>query len=87
MGNVTAVFGGTTVDARSGDGMTEQQKEVVLAMAEYNLNIAEALRRTYRHRNTIEYHCRQMIELYGLDPRDFYDLVMLVEMAKRDKGE
>ena len=87
MGNVTAVFGGTTVDVRSGGGMTEQQKEVVLAIAECNMNVSEAARRIYRHRQTVEYHCRQMIELYGLDPRNFYDLVMLVEMAKRDKGE
>lgn len=70
-----------------GDSMTEQQKEVVLAIAECNMNVSEAARRIYRHRQTVEYYCRQMIELYGLDQRNFYDLVMLVEMAKRDKGE
>ena len=67
--------------------LTDLQKEVVLAIAECNMNVSEAVRRIYRHRQTVEYHCRQMIELYGLDPRNFYDLVMLVEMAKRDKGE
>lgn len=44
------------MDARSGDGMTEQQKEVVLAMAECNMNVSEAARRIYRHRQTVEYH-------------------------------
>lgn len=61
--------------------LTDLQKEVVLAIAECNMNVSEAARRIYRHRQTVEYHCRQMIELYGLDPRNFYDLVMLVEMA------
>lgn len=63
--------------------MTDTQRAVVLAMAKCNMVIGDAAKEVYLHRNTIDYHRRRMIELYGLDIKNFYDLVELVRMVER----
>ena len=59
-----------------------KKKEIILTLAECNMNVTEVSRRKYFHRNTVEYHCKQIRKKTGLNPQNFYDLVKLVEMAQ-----
>lgn len=66
------------------DGMNERMREVVLALAGNDMVMERAAREIYLSRSTVEYHTRQIRERTGLDPRRFYDLQKLVEMARGD---
>ena len=59
-----------------------RKKEVILAMAELNMNESEVARKMHVHRNTVVYQCEQILKKTGLNPSNFYDLVKLVEMVK-----
>lgn len=64
--------------------MTDRMKEVVLAIADANMNVSEAGRMLYLHRNTILYYCDEIVKRTGLDPRCFYDLEKLVWRVKKE---
>jgi DNA-binding PucR family transcriptional regulator len=49
------------------------------------MNVSKTARKLYIHRNTVMFHFDKVKEKTGLDPRNFYDLIALVKMAK--KGE
>ena len=66
--------------------MNESHKETILAFADCNMGINEMARRLYLGSTTISYRLGKIHELYGLDPRNFYDLCKLVEMAKGGEG-
>lgn len=61
--------------------LTPRMREVVLALAECDMNTSRAAGRIYLSRGCIEYHIRRIRERTGLEPRRFYDLEKLVEMA------
>lgn len=60
----------------------DRKREIILAMADCNMNLHEVADATHYHRNTVDYHCKQIFEKTGLNPRCFYDLVRLVCMVK-----
>lgn len=62
--------------------MTDVRKEVILALADCNMNAAEAARKIHLSVETVFYHFRKIRELTGLDPKNFYDLAKLVMMVK-----
>ena len=62
--------------------MEQRHKEIILAMAENDMHATAAAVALNYHRNTIMYHLEQISKLYGLNPRCFYDLCRLVDMAK-----
>lgn len=62
--------------------MSELQKEVILTLANCNMNVCATAREMYTHRNTIEYHLGKVKAETGLDPHNFYDLIALVKMAE-----
>lgn len=64
--------------------MTDTQKEIVLAMAEYDMIVSRVARAVHFHRNNVDYQIKRIKELYGLDARCFYDLVELVDMVNHD---
>lgn len=66
--------------------MDERDAEIVLALADHNMNTSETARVGYMHRNTVLYHIRKIKRETGLDPTNFYDLCKLVKMAKRRNG-
>lgn len=66
--------------------LDERKREIILAMAECNMNESEVSRKLHFHRNNVVYHCEQVREKIGLNPRNFYDLVKLVEMVKEDNN-
>lgn len=61
--------------------LTEHQEEIILALADCNIRPSDAARKLYMHRNTINYHCRQIHMLTGLNPLNFYDLNKLLRMC------
>lgn len=62
--------------------MTEQQEEIILAMADCNMSALAVSKKIYLHRNTVDYHIIQITKQTGLDPRNFYDLNKLLRMCK-----
>jgi hypothetical protein len=61
--------------------MNDLQKAMVIALAENNMDETKAARETNYHRNTCVYHFGRIYEQTGLNPRCFFDLVKLYEMA------
>lgn len=62
--------------------LNDRMREIILAMAECNMSLSEVSKVKHYHRNTVDYHCRQIRKKTGLNPRCFYDLVRLVCMVK-----
>lgn len=58
--------------------------KTIRAMADADMNVAEAARLLYMHRGTVVYRLKQIHKETGLDPYRFHDLVKLLEMC--DKG-
>lgn len=65
--------------------MTDLQKEIILSMADHNMNKAEVAKAIYFSRGGVLYQCDVIKQKTGLDPRNFYDLIKLVEMVKEDE--
>lgn len=63
--------------------MTDKDKEVILALANFNMDVAKTSRGTYTHYNTIRYHIKKIKEETGLNPMNFYDLHKLVKKISR----
>lgn len=61
--------------------MTITQAEIILKLAENNINAAATAREMFMHRNTIDYHIRMVYRNTGLNPLSFYDLNQLVRKA------
>lgn len=62
--------------------LTPRQARIVLAMAESDMRYSKVGAVLHYHRNTIDYHITKIWEKTGLDPKKFYDLCKLVEIAK-----
>jgi sugar diacid utilization regulator len=62
--------------------MTDSEKRIILGYAENDMNLSKTARATHYHPNTIRDYFPRIAKKYGLDPKKFYDLVELVEMAK-----
>ena len=66
--------------------MTERQKEVVLGYAACDMNAVETGRKLYLSCVAVGYHLNQIKKSTGIDPRSFYGLCKLVQMAKQSGG-
>lgn len=66
--------------------MDERAAEIILALADHNMNITKVARVGYMHRNTVLYHIGKIKRITGLDPTNFYDLHKLVDMVRKEKG-
>ena len=62
--------------------LTDREKEFILALAECNMSVSAVAENRYFHRNTIHYHLEKVKKRTGLNPKNFYDLIALVAMAK-----
>ena len=67
--------------------MTERQREIVLGYAECDMNAVETGRKLYLSCVAVGYHLNQIKKTTGIDPRSFYGLCKLVQMAKQIGGE
>ena len=61
--------------------LSEKEKEIILALADCDMNPTAVSRMLYMHRNTVLYHLQKIADKTSLEPKKFYDLVKLVEMA------
>lgn len=64
------------------DEMTPVRCEIVLALADTGTRATAAARKLYMNHSTVLYHMKLIKAITGLDPKDFYDLGKLVQMAK-----
>lgn len=64
--------------------MTQSEKRIIIGYAENDMNLSRTARNIRYHPNTIRDYFPRIAKKYGLNPKKFYDLVELVEMAKGD---
>lgn len=64
--------------------MTQIQEAVIKELANNDMNVAKTARALYFHRNTVDYHVRQIRLETGLNPLNFYDLLKLLEETEND---
>lgn len=67
--------------------MDSRDANIILALAGNRMNVSDAARKLYMHRNTVIYHINKVKKRTGFDPLDFYDLVKLVIVARSVLGE
>lgn len=62
--------------------LSDRQKEIILAMADCSMRISSVSEKLYTDRSTLDYHIAQIEKKTQLNPRNFWDLIRLVEMVK-----
>ncbi|MDE6240953.1 MAG: helix-turn-helix domain-containing protein [Anaeroplasmataceae bacterium] len=62
-----------------GSGVTE---DIILAMADCDLNVSKASNLLYMHRNTLLYKIDRLISLSDFDLKSFNDLYLLVQLLR-----
>lgn len=68
--------------------MKEREIEIIKLMCQFNLNSSKVAKNMFLHRNSVEYHIKQIKKKYQLDPHNYYDLIKLEQIAdgKMDIG-
>ena len=66
--------------------LSDLQKDMIVCFAKSSMNIAETARLMYRHYNTVVYQIGVIKERTGLDPRNFFDLVKLINLVNYSGG-
>lgn len=61
--------------------MDKYLAKLIVAYVRADMNICEAARKTYYHRNTFTYQLNRIRKATGLNPRNFFDLCELYEIA------
>lgn len=61
--------------------MKQQHREIILKMCDCSMNTSEVAREMHYSRINIYNHLIKIKELTGLDPKNFYDLLELRNMA------
>ena len=56
----------------------ERARQVILTLADADLNVNETARRLFLSRNTVVYHIEKIKRHTGLDPTKFHDLCKLL---------
>ena len=64
--------------------LNELDYHVILTLAKNNMRATETAYDLDVHRGTVLYRIEKIKHLTGLDPRVFYDLCELVEMARKE---
>lgn len=67
--------------------LTPAQIECIAAYAANNMNIQATATSLYRHRNTIEYHLREVERKTGLDPKGFFNLIRLLNLIEEKEAK
>lgn len=61
--------------------LTETRARIILALADNDMKVYTAAIAAHYGRSNVDYQLRQIRKLTGLNPRNFYDLQKLVQMA------
>lgn len=62
--------------------MTKREAEVIVSLAETNLNISKAAEKMLSHRNSLQLTVCRIKSETGADPRNFFDLCRLLPAAE-----
>ena len=62
--------------------MTQLEAQIILLLAENNLDVSPISRILYMHRNSVMYHIRAIRKKTGKNPQDFYDMCELLPEAR-----
>lgn len=65
--------------------MDDREVKIIMALADNKMNITQAAKSLFMHRNTVEYNIGKIRKKTGLDPTDFHDLCKLVEMVAKNE--
>lgn len=63
--------------------MTKYEAEIIVAIANYDMNVSKASTKLYMHRNTVVYHLKKIRQSTGLNPQRFHDLTKLLLVARK----
>ena len=69
---------------RKQDVLTDTQKAIITSMANCGLTMNKAAKLMHYGRSTVFYHVEAIRKKTNLDPRNFYGMVKLLEMAKEE---
>ena len=64
--------------------LNEVQKEVLIGLANNNMDVSKTARKLFRHRNSVVYHLEKVKVTTGLNPFNFYELIKLLELCGVD---
>lgn len=64
------------------DQITPLDMEYIKAFADCDMRVEETARQLFTNRNGVLYHLDKVERIMGLNPRNFYDLVKLLEWLK-----
>lgn len=64
------------------DEMTPIRCKIILALADNGMRACAAAKSLYMHPKNVFYHIKIVKAITGKDPKNFYDLVDLVSMAR-----
>lgn len=64
------------------DALSDLEKQIILAMAENDLNVSYTAKTINRSRNGLNYHLDKIKRKTGLCTTCFYDMIELLSMAK-----
>ena len=64
--------------------ISDTDREVILALAEHDLNETQVSRVLFMCRKNVDYHEDRIKQITGLNPRRFYDLCKLVQMVREN---
>lgn len=67
--------------------LTQTQAEIILAYAECSMNRSKTARKLYRNINDIYYQLKKIKEDVGIDPRQYYELKKLENLARAALGK
>ena len=59
--------------------LDDKKREILRTFADCNMSVLGTAKKLHFHWNTITYHLNAIQKKTGLDPRNFYDLVKLLE--------
>lgn len=65
--------------------MNDMQRRVIIALAQNDMSINGAAKAMCYYRSTIDYHISRIRDITGLNPRKFFDLIKLYEMATKER--
>ena len=62
--------------------MTKLQAEIIIALADNQINVTKTANKLFMHRTSVAYHIRQIRKNTGKNPMDFYDMCELLPIAR-----
>ena len=65
--------------------LNDKQRAIILAFADNDMSLTKTASAVFYSVANIQHYLRKIAQLTGLDPKRFYDLVVLVKRVKEGK--